>query len=589
MPLGSRVMSLALLTLCTGAALAQLPTQQLERYEKNIAKADKLRTRQPAVKRYIQAAADAPPLTTADLSAVERERVEKWQAEALAAGTTLVPYIGRYNVLLLPEDVTTALQRRQAMPLLDASYVLLRLLFAVDPVAERGYRVIHRWDAATSDIARTRASELICSYGQSELKDWAEPKSEWCGHAIEQLTRCFAENSSARRALESLPGASGGWPKWARLFVYAHVVDDKLLQDALERRTKECRSALRKRQTESRDFWSIPDGDAAAGLLLEIADSVVPGKPEEPDDPFAPFLKTFAALQKEPLPQLGEHPPLELLHFLTVLDENADPAFWRTLRRFGCSVMSSDAVAFRNWRRNIADSIAPDADVGDPQVATVRAWAAVAGRGSKYERILADQTLAMLAGRVLAAGHPAQARQLIEQRPLAITYQFLGPLDPQATPPAAAEEAASTGRDLVAVLDQMLLNETAATRDRLTYANPVRARWQLVDLQPDDLYDLTGLMTEQPGRVGYLWGTVRIERAAAHWLWVSAVDAARVYVNGERIRPDLLSPGTAPSRNVRTPLRVDLRRGENMILIKVVNQSGSPQVYTRLSPALDQP
>jgi hypothetical protein len=99
--------------------------------------------------------------------------------------------------------------------------------------------------------------------------------------------------------------------------------------------------------------------------------------------------------------------------------------------------------------------------------------------------------------------------------------------------------------------------------------------------EADGHVDMGKAVAEGEKIAGFVYATVNASRASKGYLWIGSDDGAKVYLNGKEVFLKDIPQG-AVADNYIAP--VELRAGENTILIKINNQGGGPWgFYVRFS------
>ena len=421
--------------------------------------------------------------------------------------------------------------------------------------------------------------DLECHYGTEEWKAWAVHElasgGEWAGNPIHELTHCFAGNSPARRAIESIPGSGEAWPKWTPLYVYAHFEqDERLARDARAHRA-DYRRALREALAGSRPaFSSLPAYDPCGGFLVELGDALGEASPR---DPSLPIARAFRSLNASPEDLLDAHSVLSVARLLAELRRAAGDAPLAVARRWGCGIQDADLDAWERFEARVVPRVLALAAGSEEAEAEVDALVAELEelRGSApLGPDLAEQGLAALQTRLTELDREPLAAKARKARRWRIEWRFLGPL--------AADGAASA--------DELLAREGPLERAR-TFAHaleraPEGSEWRAepgADRSP--VHDLSALLGSSGRGVVHALGRLAVDRRGdtPAIALVSADDRARLRLDGALV--DTFGEGSIDPLALRA-LELDLRPGEHALLVVVAGEPGGCGFSLRLASAL---
>jgi hypothetical protein len=99
--------------------------------------------------------------------------------------------------------------------------------------------------------------------------------------------------------------------------------------------------------------------------------------------------------------------------------------------------------------------------------------------------------------------------------------------------------------------------------------------------EADGHVDMGKALVEQEKIAGFAFATVKASKAGPAYLWIGSDDGAKVFVNGKEVFMKDIPQGATADNYVA---KVELRRGENTVVMKINNQGGGPWgFYLRFS------
>lgn len=558
--------------------------------EARIADCDVLSQRRALASQYVQTAARAAlDVPLAGLSRADQREIERQRAAARARDIDLQSVAGRYNLLLAPAVTAENLRNRSCVASLDAAYVLLRRLFGVDPVLQSRRRIVHSYDvAATRDDAITPdPTALRCAYAPPFWRirdldngdDWREP-------FIREIARCFLAAGRGKNAIESLPDAREAWTCWAADYVFDHLPGRPRFTAArIAWRREAVRSLIADLRFNGGSFAAIAGGMPAAGLLYE---TLLPSDRRDLIDAFGPARKTLRALNSEIDSTLGGHAPLELLRFITFLENESGPTTLQSFRRCGLGVSRADTDAYRVWLSDFSPALTAlsrahadstpassptqplDTSASPPSnLSAILGTLDQIGDGGPFRRDLREQGLIALAEQLELLDRHDDARSVSLVRRWRLDWSFLGPFQ------VADDEDP---------LSRTFLDETARTRDALLLPHTPDADW-INDLPRDHgpARNLNAHFRGKNGSVAYAFASINADKPQTLRLFLSAAAQARVFLNG---RPLGGASSTTVNPATRISIPLNLQRGENSLLLKVSRGASEWGFHARLAPPL---
>jgi len=211
----------------------------------------------------LRALLDVLPAAVAPPTLEEEERLERLRRENPFA-TDLI--VGRYTLVLATEAFAARAAQNELGAHLDLAYLLLRDLFDVDPVAERGHRIFVFPKAGSTPGYRTHSSAMHVRIGKGGRDD---------ADAFEPLVHEVAHTFIARHPARHLffGGVEEGWAEFAPAYVLSRLLPlgeplsaryDPYVEGLLRAGEDE---HVRTRQPIERIVPFAP----AAGLLMELA------------------------------------------------------------------------------------------------------------------------------------------------------------------------------------------------------------------------------------------------------------------------------------------------------------------------------